>query len=343
MSHASRSGIRVAASAAVLVALAANAPAASPPGAPDLRAARATDTRSQPRAYQEWWDIRALDPHSDAAVVLTFLRNPNGSGLVVRGRAPGAGPTAEADVGGAVLATPKLISVMGGQQSPGGGRVRFTAGGAVIRLSGQGLSGRLTLGRIDRGPAALGFGLGPGLFNPQVVPRAGLSWSMPIASSTARGSVDISGVHVALDGWIVSYEHTWGDLIEEDNAWGLWDDWVVHRRGQTWIAYGLNRSDTVTGPGAREAMWLGLLARVGHRRMALCRPRIDRRRWVIGLGLQRGFAGRLRARCPHLHADFSDVAAERGFGDLPGFVGGAVGPARLSGRGVGWVVHRVPG
>jgi hypothetical protein len=166
---------------------------------------------------------------------------------------------------------------------------------------------------------------------------------MPIASSIAKGSIDVGGTHFGLGGWLVSYEHTWGDLIEGDRAWDYWDDWVVHRGGQTWIAYGLNRSDTDTGPGAREAMWLGLLARVTPGGMSLCRPRIDRRGWVADFyTLPVAFAGRLRARCPHLRADFSDIPARRNFGDIPEF-SGVSGPARLAGHGAGWVVHRVTG
>jgi hypothetical protein len=46
---------------------------------------------------------------------------------------------------------------------------------------------------------------------------------------------------------------------------------------------GMNRRDLLTGPGARDAFWLGLLVRVTPGRTTFCRPRIVRRRWLVGI------------------------------------------------------------
>ena len=63
------------------------------------------------------------------------------------------------------------------------------------------------------------------------------------------------------------------------------------------MAYGLNRLDTVTGPGARDAQWLGLLARAGPNGVRVCRPRVDRRRWALLYPEFTRYATRLRFRC----------------------------------------------
>lgn len=63
------------------------------------------------------------------------------------------------------------------------------------------------------------------------------------------------------------------------------------------MLYGLNRTDTITGPGARDAQWLGLLARINGRRMTICRARIDRRRWLSTYPELHLWATRTRVRC----------------------------------------------
>jgi hypothetical protein len=77
-----------------------------------------------------------------------------------------------------------------------------------------------------------------------------------------------------------------------------------------------------------------------RRGVALCRPRIERRGWVYSLHPETAFAGRMNARCAGMRARFADVARLSGFDDFTGFTG-ASGPARVSGRGTGWVFHRV--
>ena len=46
---------------------------------------------------------------------------------------------------------------------------------------------------------------------------------------------------------------------------------------------GLNRRDFLTGAGARDAFWLGLLVRTTARGTSFCRPRIVRRRWLVSI------------------------------------------------------------
>ena len=101
-----------------------------------------------------------------------------------------------------------------------------------------------------------------------------------------------------VDGWRGSYEHSWGDILPGDVEWDYLDSAIVHGKpGQAWVARGLNRTDTVTGPGARDAQWLGLIARVNRGHIKICRPRIDRRGWLFTYPDFAMWDTRLRARC----------------------------------------------
>jgi hypothetical protein len=46
---------------------------------------------------------------------------------------------------------------------------------------------------------------------------------------------------------------------------------------------GLNRRDLLTGAGARDAFWLGLLVHATPARTTFCRPRVVRRGWLVSL------------------------------------------------------------
>jgi hypothetical protein len=97
--------------------------------------------------------------------------------------------------------------------------------------------------------------------------------------------------------------------------------YTIHqRRGGASLAFGLNRSDTLTGPGARDAQWLGVLARVrAGGRTRICRPVVHRRRWRSGSIDSLPFALDLRARCRGMRVAF------RSLGVIPPVLWGAVG------------------
>ena len=78
---------------------------------------------------------------------------------------------------------------------------------------------------------------------------------------------------------------------------------------RTWRT-GLDRTDTITGPGARDAQWHGLLARVGSRGVRVCRPRIDRRKWSLLYPEFTQWATRLRSRCGGQRLNAGDGPAE---------------------------------
>ena len=321
------------------VSLAGPASAATPPGSPAVRVARAADHAAHPAALREWWTLRLLDPRSKAMLELHVERDPDGSGLEVRRRDADGVPVTPAvrGIGGPVSATARELAVEGQQ---GRATIALRARGATVRASGEALAGTVELTAARPGPAALGMDLGPGRFNRQLVPRVSLSWAMPIARATARGTLTVAGTSVRVDGWRATHEHGWGQLILEDDAHDLWDTWTVHDGRETVVAFGINRQDTITGPGARDAMWLDVLARAGPRGTRVCRPAIHRTGWLYDAFFDGPvFARRLDARCRGVRARFAGDDDGRTVDDYGGWFE-AYGPASVRGRGDGWVVHR---
>jgi hypothetical protein len=177
-----------------------------------------------------------------------------------------------------------------------------------VDVAGPTLAGRLRVRHGWNGPAAFGWQLGTGVRDsgPGAVT---LSWTVPIATSSISGALLLGGTRpIEFRRWRASYEHGWGGLLFRDEQWQNWDQYVVHgrRAGEAWLVHGLNRVDIVTGPGARDAQWLGVLARVDTR-VRVCRPRVHRRRWITTADFE-SFAGRLRAACGGLRFAASDRA-----------------------------------
>jgi hypothetical protein len=165
---------------------------------------------------------------------------------------------------------------------------------------------------------------------------------MPIARSRARGAITVGGETIRVDGWRATYEHWWGRIALWWGVYDYWDTWTVHRRGATWVAFGLNRPDTITGAGARDAMWLGVLARATAGGTVVCRPRIHRSKWLLGgsFGIIPVAAGRLSARCARLRATFTAGEEQRVVEPYLAEWEDIHSPARVNGRGDGWVLQR---
>jgi hypothetical protein len=334
---------------ALLLAATEAAPAATPPGvAKTIRPARLADHAARATMPAEWWTLRAIDPRTRKAfhvqvdrrpgrtsvwVATSVVDDPLGEDLTVIGSG--------SEVDGSVNATARRLTAT----APGiSVRIDLERRELRAELQTPHSSGRITLSRLTRGPAALGFDIGTaGLLDPSVAPTE-LSWSVPIATSTARGAIDFAGTKIDVDGWRGSYEHGWGEVYPGSDGWDLWDSYIVHRRrGVAWIVFGLNRWDTVAGAGARDAMWIGMLARATPRGLRACRPAIHRRDWQTTSVIERytSYAPTLRARCRGLRATFLDRLSERGLGRPEGLSDFAFGrPATVNGRGAGWAEHR---
>jgi hypothetical protein len=263
--------------AVLLPAVSPQIASAAPLGAPDrIGLARPADHRDRPGALSEVWTVRVVDPRSKGWLEITVARELRERSVEVFGVDRAGQGVHERFTVNEVKATRSRLDARGRD-----GGLAIRAGGRRVALTGPLATGGLRLRRTRRGPAAYGWHLGAGDGPPPARFRpVTLNWSMAIATSTTRGALQLrDGRRFRVDGWRASYEHRWGDILLGDRAWEYWNQAVVHDRRGAWIAYGLNRSDTVTGDGARDAQWLGVLARVRGRGARVCRPAVIRRGW----------------------------------------------------------------
>ena len=80
------------------------------------------------------------------------------------------------------------------------------------------------------------------------------------------GHVRVGSQTIDLGGWRGSLEHRWGTFSRNWHAWDHAGTALVHTRGgSAWMLLGVNRRDLLTGAGARDAFWLGLLVRATPR------------------------------------------------------------------------------
>lgn len=327
--------------AACLVALVGPdaAHAVTPPGAPSVGRARAAEHRIHPRADREWWRIHAFAPRRHGRAVVEVVRENGGATL--RADIYAADGTVLSNAYGpveTVRATARSLDA-GGPRVALHLRVRGRRIVAAITLP-DGARCRLVLAAARRGPAARRFRLGrhlggdPGIRGTPI----GFSWTMPVAyARTSARFVSAGRVRERGHGWFASYEHGWGDIDLDDAEWQHWDEEVVHLPGATWVLFGLNRLDTLTGPGARDPMWLGVLARVTRGGVRACRARIRRVRWHYEpLDTSMTWPIVTRAHCGGLRTTFRE-GARIGLDLLDHRL--ATAQTHIGGRGHGWGWH----
>jgi hypothetical protein len=328
-------GVRLAMPVALLAALALAAPAsAAPPlGAPEVvRVARPGDEHQHPRALTEWWQLVAVGPRATDSIRIRLSRGHRMGGVDV-----GARSLPWSDRLDQTLDTSRRrrLSATG---SEGATTLRRVRRGWVLTMTGPLVSGRLTLKRALPGATGLRWRLGRELRWPRYVP-VDMNWSALVATSRVSGRIMVNGTPLRLTGWRASLEHVWGRFEVDDEAWEFLNAFTIHRRDGAVLAFGLNRRDATTGSGARDAQWLGVLARVTRGRTRICRPTVDRRRWVVD-GRWTPSALALRARCGRTRIAF------RAAGSLPPLLWGDFGlgffdigrPATASGGGRGIAV-----
>jgi hypothetical protein len=267
--------VRPALAAALLLAVTAAPAAAAPVGAPErIGIPRAADHAEHPGALSEWWTLRLVDPRSAGWVEIRAERHEGEPASVAMTAYDGSGAGfADAFNPERLAATRDRLDATWSDHS-----LAIRRRGRSVRFRADGARADLRLRATRPGPAAYGWRLAAA-YDPVT-----LNWGMPVASGVARGAVRAAdGRRIPMDGWRASYEHAWGDIADFEPRRDFWDQVVVHDRGGVaWAAYGLNRRDTVTGPGARDAQWLGVLARVGRDgRVRTCRPRVRRSAWQV--------------------------------------------------------------
>lgn len=246
------------------------------PGAPrDVRTARPADANPRPGSRLEEWSIQLVDPRSAARIGVRIVRNSEeGSGVqvVVQDRGQPL-PLAFA-------VTPAARGRLAWTGPEGSARVTRRGDTWTLQLSSQTASGVIRLRRARPGVTARRWRLGA---EAGYAKNVNVSWSAPVGTSRVTGRLRARDRSLDLRGWRATLEHSWGNI---DRAWQAWDHLatgVVHTRGGAWLLQGMNRRDLLTGSGARDAFWLGLLVHVTPARTIFCRPRMVRRGWLVGL------------------------------------------------------------
>jgi hypothetical protein len=301
--------------AGVLCAFVAEPAAALQPGAPlHVRTARPADAATRSGALMEDWTLELVDSRSRAQVALRIFRSPD----------EGRGGRLDLNHGGRTL-TDDYIAF---PASISHGRRAWT-----IRFGSPTAEGEVRLARALPGVTAQRWRLGR---EAGFADRVTLSWSTPVATSRASGHVRIGDKTVDLRGWRGTLEHRWGTISRQWRAWDHLGAALVHMRGgSAWMLQGLNRRDLLTGAGARDAFWLGLLARVTRGGTSWCRPRIVRRRWHVSLDGPLA-VGSVRASCAGRTVRFrrldGDIVLGSEFGEL-----GEDARASARPRGAAWL------
>jgi hypothetical protein len=259
----------------VLAASPAPADARPDLGAPRfIRTAKAPDALPRPRSVFEEWSLHLVDPRSRALLLVDVDRAPDrtsGTVYAFDGRRPlevqtfALGASAR-DRLSWVSPSGRLEMIRGRR----GWRVRLETGTARARFRVTRTRAGVTARRWRLGRDGLGHLLH-------------ISWSAPVAVGRVRGSFEIDDpyrgpVRFKLGGWRATLEHSWGYINRTTTYFIGWEHAAVHERhGGTWLIHGLNRLDLLTGPGARDAFWLGLLVRVDRHGARVCRPLLARR------------------------------------------------------------------
>jgi hypothetical protein len=301
--------------AVLLGLLAFDSASALQPGAPrQVRTARPADAQPRSGALMEDWALELVHPRSRAQIALRIFRSPD----------EGSGARLDLNHGGRALSTDDIAY-----------RPEIVHRGRswTLRFSSPTSQGDVRLGRALPGITARRWRLGR---EAGFAEHVTLSWSTPVATSRAAGSVRIGDQTVDLRGWRGTLEHRWGTFSRQWRAWDHLGAGLIHARGgSAWMLQGLNRRDLLTGAGARDAFWLGLLVHVTPTGTSFCRPRIVRRRWLVSLDGPLAVAS-FRAACAGRRVRFrrlnGDIVLGSGFGEL-----GEDARASARPRGPAWI------
>jgi hypothetical protein len=299
----------------LMAALAAEPALALAPGAPrHVRTARAADAQPRPGALAEDWMLELVDPRSKTYMGLRIFRSPD----EVRG------VRLELSRGGQGYVADDIAFAPSIARRQGIWTIRFSSARSV---------GEIRLARARPGVTAQRWQLGR---EAGFAEHVTMSWATPVATARVSGRVRVGTRSVDLGGWRGSLEHRWGTFSRDWRAWDHAGTALVHTRaGSAWMLLGVNRRDFLTGPGARDAFWLGLLVRATPSGTSVCRPRIVRRGWLTSIDGPAAVT-RISASCPGRRVRFRRIADTA----LPGNSFGGLGDesrARARPGGAAWI------
>ena len=133
------------------------------------------------------------------------------------------------------------------------------------------------------GPTVGPWKLGPHKtgWNPPAFVPGSRTWSVPVATGSATGWVEIDGRRLTFRGWRAYHDHTWGQFSLAESNWVHSDFAVVSpRAGEAWILNGLESSDGKYRTEPDDRLWRGVLVHVRGKSLTTCSARVHRSGWL---------------------------------------------------------------
>ena len=235
--------------------------------------ARPADDIAHPGSTTEWWYVHAIDPKTGRAVIVSIFAEPQKAigGFLYE---PSGVKTWRA------LASAASTPHTGPGYSVKGSSIRYDVADKawIIVSDSSGYRVRLKLSATRPGATA-----GPLRYG-----RESMSWTVPVATSRADGSITTpDGRTIEIRDWRGYHDHNWGPFSLQSRDYGGWEWAAVHEGpGKAWVLGGL------TDKAGRFA---GVLTRVERTRVTTCRPTVRLERWTKKDGFR--FPSRVTATC----------------------------------------------
>jgi hypothetical protein len=300
----------------------------------------------------EWWHVLAFDPGSRTHVRAVLTARPQADfriEVIRRG-------AATVDLAGGAMALVAQSSpgvAMVGTSPPAGtppptASLAYVAGRYVVDARSGAGAAHLEVAPGRAGPTVGPWQLGPlqTAWNPPVFRPGTRLWSVPVATGTARGWVEVDGRRVSVVGWRAYHDHTWGQFSLAAPSWYHSDFAVVSPRpGEAWIVNGLQPGDGKYRPAPDDRRWRGVLVHATRGRVVTCAAHVARSGWLRQIDHGDGWTyltpDRVKASCPR--AGSFVFRPEGGFRGLDGFgIGQEVGGSKPTTDGTGWIAHAMP-
>jgi hypothetical protein len=319
------------------------------PTALKVRPAVPADDSSKPGAT-EWWQLLAFDPGSRTFVRAVLLAKPYANFRITVMKGTQASSVLAADGMAIVPQSGPGVTMVGTSPPPGIEppriSLRYAGGRYVVEARSGAGAAHIEIAPRRAGPTVGPWKLGPHKtsWNPPAFVPGTRSWSVPVATGSATGWVEIDGRRLDFHGWRAYHDHTWGQFSLAESNWVHSDFAVVSpRAGEAWIVNGLEASDGKYRTEPNDRLWRGLLVHARGRSLATCSARVHRSGWLrnIADGWFYLLPDRVQAACG---SGGSFVFRPRGgFRGVDGFgVAQEVGGSKPTAGGNGWIAHATP-
>jgi hypothetical protein len=157
-------------------------------------------------------------------------------------------------------------------------KLAYGAGRWTLDFDEQGARLHLVLSALRPGPTATSWTIGPVTAPGTPHYLSTFAWSVLAGTSTATGTLDEGNLHVAIDGWRASLDHTFGKF--EQSLMQHWDWAAGQSASGGWLVDGFETGPGVSWTTAHDARWSGVLVRATPGGTTFCRAHVTRGRWT---------------------------------------------------------------